>query len=82
MAIQGMRVITFNEANNDLDAVLTEAVARDDGIVISFEDGKDAVVISMSHYNGIMETLHLMKTPANAEHLNRSILQYKTVSKA
>jgi len=76
-----MHVITFNEANSDLDAVLTEAAACEDGIVISCKDGKEAVVMSMAHYKGIMETLHLLKTPANAEHLNRSILQYQTASK-
>ena len=31
------------------------------------------IVIPEEEYDGIMETLHLLRTPANAEHLLRSI---------
>jgi antitoxin YefM len=33
--------------------------------------------MSLDHYNGLMETLHLLSSPANAAHLARSIEQYR-----
>jgi antitoxin YefM len=34
--------------------------------------------MSLDYYNSLMETVHLLKSPANAEHLNKSIAQYKS----
>ena len=39
--------------------------------------GADAVVMSLDHYESIMETMHLLATPANAAHLAESIAQHK-----
>jgi antitoxin YefM len=33
--------------------------------------------MSLDYYNSLMETVHLLRSPANAEHLNRSIEQFK-----
>jgi len=46
--------------------------------VISRRDAEDAVVMSLDHFNGLMETVHLLKSPANAAHLARSIAQYRS----
>jgi antitoxin YefM len=35
------------------------------------------VVMSLDHYESIMETMHLLSTPANAAHLAKSIAQHK-----
>ncbi|WP_280571216.1 type II toxin-antitoxin system Phd/YefM family antitoxin, partial [Chromohalobacter sp. 296-RDG] len=35
------------------------------------------VVMSLDYYNSLMETVHLLRSPANAEHLSKSIAQYK-----
>ena len=47
-----------------------------DVAVISRRDGADAVVMSLDHYQSIMETLHLLATPANASHLARSMAEH------
>ena len=71
-----MKVINYSNARNSLKSVL-DAVVRDaDVTIISRRDAEgDAVVMSLDHYNSLMETLHLLSTPANAEALARAIRQ-------
>jgi antitoxin YefM len=71
-----MRVVTYSHARNALKSVLDEVVNDADVTVISRRDAAgDAVVMSLDHYNSLMETLHLLSTPANAEALARAIRQ-------
>ncbi len=71
-----MRVINFSEARNKLKSVLDQVVDDLDCTVITRRDADDAVVMSLNHYNALMETVHLLKSPANATHLAKSIAQY------
>ena len=73
-----MRIITFTQARSSLKAVLDGVVNDADCTVITRRDAENAVVMSMDYYNGLMETVHLLKSPANAAHLAKSIEQYKT----
>jgi len=72
-----MRVISFSDARNKLKNVLDQVVNDADCTVITRRDAEDAVVMSLDHFNGLMETVHLLKTPANAAHLTKSIKQYQ-----
>lgn len=72
-----MRIVSFTEARNDLEAVLDNVEKDVDITVITRRDAKDAVVMSLDYYNSLMETVHLLRSPENAEHLNRSIAQYR-----
>ena len=72
-----MQVISYSEARNSLKAVL-DAVTNDvDVTIINRRDAENAVVMSLDHYNSLMETLHLLQSPANAAHLAESIAQLK-----
>lgn len=72
-----MKVISFSEARNKLKAVLNQVVNDADYTVITRRDSDDAVVMSLSQFNGLMETIHLLKKPANNDHLAKSIKQYR-----
>jgi antitoxin YefM len=72
-----MKVVSFTEARNGLKSVLDNVVNDADTTIITRRDSEDAVVMSLDYYNSLMETVHLLRSPANAEHLNRSISQYK-----
>lgn len=71
-----MRIVSFTEARNGLKSVLDNVVNDVDYTIITRRDAEDAVVMSMEHYNSLMETVHLLKSPANAAHLSKSIEQY------
>ena len=70
-----MRIVSFTEARNGLKSVLDNVVNDVDYTVITRRDADDAVLMSMDHYNSLMETVHLLKSPANASHLSKSIEQ-------
>jgi len=72
-----MKVVTFTEARNKLKAILDRVVDDADYTIITRGDADDAVVMSLEYFNSLLETVHLLKSPANAAHLERSIAQYK-----
>lgn len=72
-----MKVINFSEARAHLKSVLDQVVNDADYTVIARRDAEDAVVMSLDQFNGLMETVHLLKSPANAAHLAKSIEQYR-----
>ena len=72
-----MRIVTFSDARNRLKSVLDQVVEDADCTIISRRDAEDAVVMSLDYYNSLMETVHLLQSPANAVHLMKSIEQYR-----
>lgn len=72
-----MKIVSFTEARNGLKAVLDGVVNDADTTIITRRDSEDAVVMSLDYYNSLMETVHLLRSPENAEHLNRSITQFR-----
>lgn len=70
-----MRIVNFSDARNSLRAVIDQVVEDADVTVISRRDAPDAVVMSFDYYSSLMETVHLLSSPANAAHLARSIAQ-------
>jgi antitoxin YefM len=72
-----MRVINFSVARNQLKQVIDQVVSDCDVAIISRRDSEDAVVMSLNTYNSMMETYHLLKSPANLKHLEKSLAQYR-----
>jgi antitoxin YefM len=72
-----MKVVSFSEARSNLKTVLDRVVADADYTILTRRDAEDVVVMSLESFNSLMETVHLLKSPANAAHLERSISQFK-----
>ncbi|HEM7146697.1 TPA: type II toxin-antitoxin system prevent-host-death family antitoxin [Providencia stuartii] len=71
-----MKTISFSDARNNLKSVLDSVVDDADTTIITRRDSEDAVVMSLEllqYPNGN----DLLRSPANAEHLNKSIDQFK-----
>jgi len=75
-----MRIINFSEARNNLKSVLDQVIKDADYTIITRRDSEDAVVMSLKTFNSYMETFHLLRSPANAAHLIKSLEQYKSRS--
>ena len=73
-----MKIISFSEANKDFKAVLETVCASDKVITIKCPKSDDTVIMSLKNYNSLIETLYLLKSPANAAHLTKSIAQYES----
>jgi antitoxin YefM len=72
-----MKVVSFSEARSSLKTVFDQVVADADYTIITRRDADDVVVMSLESFNSLMETVHLLKSPANAAHLERSIAQFR-----
>ncbi len=72
-----MRIVNFSEARSSLKKLIDQVVDDADFTIITRRDAPDAVMMSLDTFNGLMETAYLLKTPANAAHLARSIKQYR-----
>jgi antitoxin YefM len=73
-----MRIINFSDARNSLRTVIDQVVEDADVTVISRRDAPDAVVMSFDHYSSLMETVHLLSSPANVAHLAKSLAQARS----
>ena len=70
-----VQVVSFSEARESFKAVLDRVEADADMTLITRRHAKGAVVMSLDTYNSLMETVHLLRSPANAAHLQRSLEQ-------
>lgn len=66
-----MKVVSFSEARSSLKTVLDRVVDDPDYTIVTRRDADDVVVMSLESFNSVMETVHLLKSPANAAHLER-----------
>lgn len=72
-----MEIINFSEARNNFKAVLDRVANDKDCTLIVRRDAEDAVLMSKSHYDSLMETFYLLKSPANAKHLEEATAEYR-----
>ena len=70
-----MIVANFTEFRTELKKYLDEVENNQEILVIKRKSGKGTVLISLEEYNSIMETMHLLRSKANADHLYESIQQ-------
>ena len=72
-----MKIVSFTEARNGLKSILDGVVGDANVAIIRRRDAEDAVVMSLDYYNSLIETVYLLKSPANVAHLTESIEQFR-----
>jgi antitoxin YefM len=70
-----MHTISLDRAKQDLDAVVARVLADAEPTVLSTASGESVVVVPLDDFEAWQETNYLLRTPANAEHLRRSVAE-------
>jgi antitoxin YefM len=70
-----MDVVTYSEARKNFKAVMNRVVDDCDFTVITRQGAEPVVMLSLSEWNSIQETAHLLSSPKNAERLASAIAQ-------
>ncbi len=72
-----MEIYNYTEARQNFKTVLDKVADDRDCAIIVRRDAEDAVIMSKQHYESLMETVYLLKSPANARHLAEAIARHK-----
>lgn len=72
-----MIAANFSEFRTNLKTYLDNVEDNNETLIVKRKTGKGTVMISLDEYNSIMETVHLLSSKANANHLYESIQQMK-----
>ncbi len=72
-----VQIVSFSEVRENFKAVLDRVTDDADVTLITRRNAQSAVVMSLDMFNSLMETVHLLRTPANAAHLQRSLDQFE-----
>ncbi len=68
-----MKAITYTEARENLANTINRVCEDNAPVIITRKRDQSVVMISLSEYESLQETAHLLRSPANAKRLLRSI---------
>jgi antitoxin YefM len=72
-----MHVLTMKQARKSLKQVVEDVCRDHEPTTIVRRRGSPVVILSLSDYNGLQETIYLLGSTANAQRLKKSIAQLK-----
>ena len=72
-----MRTVMFSQARQELASLLDEVSNDRTAVEIMRRDKPSVILLDKDEYEGMMETLHLMSTPANATRLMEALADAK-----
>lgn len=70
-----MDVLSFSEARANFKAVMDHVVDDRAPVIVTRQKAEAVVMVSLSDWNAMAETLHLVSTPANADRLRDAVRQ-------
>ncbi|AUN30167.1 type II toxin-antitoxin system Phd/YefM family antitoxin [Niveispirillum cyanobacteriorum] len=70
-----MDVVNYSTARQNLAGLMDKVTQDRTPVVVTRQGAEDVILMSMSEFEGWQETVHLLSSPANAEHLRRSMEQ-------
>jgi antitoxin YefM len=68
-----MRAVSYSEARQHLSATMIQTVEDRAPVLITRQNGKSCVLMSLDEYNALEETAYLMRSPKNARRLMDSV---------
>jgi antitoxin YefM len=73
---------TYTQARANLATLLDEVVDNREIVIIQRRGGDDAAIIAADELSGLLETVHLLRSPANAERLLSALARVRQRSGA
>lgn len=70
-----MNAITLKEAQLKLQEVVEQVIADAEPTIVVSDRGEQVVLVPLDEYNSWKETHYLLSSPANAQHLRKSIAE-------
>ncbi len=72
-----MDAIAYSNARKQFAHILDKVCDDHDPVIITRQNAKPVVMMSLEDYNSIEETMYLIRSPANAAHLRASIAEFE-----
>ncbi len=72
-----MEAISYSSVREKLTETMERVCDDHEPIIITRQNSRSVVMMSLEDYNAIEETAYLLRSPANAENLRESIKQYE-----
>jgi antitoxin YefM len=72
-----MEHITINEFEKKLRNVFGRVADDQEPISVVMDEDREVILVDAAEYRSVMETFHLLRSPANAERLLQGIQQHK-----
>lgn len=73
-----MKAITYTSARNNLASTLKQVCDEHDPVIVTRKNGESVIILSLEDYDSITETAYLLRSPKNAERLQKSIDQLES----
>ena len=70
-----MTVVTYSQLRQRLAAVMDQVCDSGAPVIVTRQNARPVVMLSLEEYESMAETLHLLRSPRNAERLARAIAQ-------
>jgi antitoxin YefM len=72
-----MITTNISEFKNNVVHFLDTVNKTNESLIVSRDDNKNSIILPLSEYNSIMETLYLLSDEENAKQIRESIAQAK-----
>ena len=73
-----MEIMSYTFLRNKLASVMNEVCENHSPIVVTRQEQKPVVIMSLEDYNSIEESIYLLSNPKNAERLKSAVDDFKT----
>lgn len=72
-----MDAISYSTVRKNLVDIMERVCDNHESVIITRKSSRSVVIMSLEDYNAIEETAYLLRNPANAVNLRKSIKQYE-----
>jgi antitoxin YefM len=70
-----MGAVTYTDLRANLASYMDKVCDSRDTLVVTRQNARSVVIMAEEEYESLMETFHLLRSPANAAHLLEAIRQ-------